>query len=106
MNRIVLPVLLLFACSAAADTLLAVNKRGATLAFVDPVTMTVKGKVATGEEPHEVAVSQDGKIAVVGNYGGSNPGTGSQESPNAVSPRISRSSTRRPTASLVPFRRR
>ncbi len=68
---------LLFATFAAkADTLLVLNKRDATLAFVDPVTLKVLGKVPTGEAPHEVAASEDGKTAVVCNYGtGPNPGT-------------------------------
>lgn len=67
---------LLFASIARADTLLVLNKRDATLAFVDPATMKVVGKISTGEGPHEVAVSEDGKTAVVCNYGtGPNPGT-------------------------------
>lgn len=68
--------ILLFATIAHADTLLVVNKRDATLAFVDPATMKVLGKVNTGEGPHEVAVSEDGKTAVVCNYG-TGPGPGS-----------------------------
>ncbi|HUP60137.1 MAG TPA: YncE family protein [Thermoanaerobaculia bacterium] len=76
MNRTLASILLLLSCSATADTLLVVNKRDATLALVDPATMKVTGKIATGEGPHEVAVSDDGKIAVVGNYGTrQNPGT-------------------------------
>lgn len=68
--------LLLFASLAAADTLLVVNKRDAALAFVDPATLKVLGKIATGEGPHEVAVSGDGKLAVVCNYGtGPKPGS-------------------------------
>lgn len=75
MNRTLAFILLFIACSAAADTLLVVNKRDATLALVDPATMKVTGKIATGAEPHEVAVSEDGKIAVVANYGGTSPGS-------------------------------
>lgn len=76
MNRTLASILLLLACNATADTLLVVNKRDATLALVDPAAMKVTGKIATGEEPHEVAVSDDGKIAVVCNYGTElNPGT-------------------------------
>jgi YVTN family beta-propeller protein len=66
----------LLAASLQADTLLVLNKRDATLAFVDPASLKVVGKIATGEGPHEVAVSGDGKTAVVCNYGtGPNPGT-------------------------------
>lgn len=76
MNRTIVSILLMLACNAAADTLLVVNKSDAALALVDPVAMKVTGKIATGEEPHEVAVSDDGKIAVVSNYGTeASPGT-------------------------------
>ena len=69
-------VLFLTAFTANADTLLVLNKRDATLAFVDPAAMKVISKIPTGEGPHEVAVSDDGKTAVVCNYGtGPNPGT-------------------------------
>ncbi len=75
MKRLI-AVMLLCAASAAADTLLVLNKRDATLAFVDLASMKVIAKVPTGEAPHEVAVSDDGKIAVVCNYGtGPNPGS-------------------------------
>lgn len=76
MNRTLAAILLLLVCNASADTLLVVNKADATLALVDPVAMKVIAKVATGEGPHEVAASADGKIAVVSNYGTEeNPGT-------------------------------
>lgn len=75
MHRTLAALLLLLACNATADTLLVVNKGDATLAFVDPVTLKVIAKIATGEQPHEVAVSGDGKLAVVTNYGtDENPG--------------------------------
>ena len=67
---------LMLAASLRADTLLVLNKRDATLAFVDPASMKVVAKIPTGEGPHEVAASDDGKIAIVCNYGtGPNPGT-------------------------------
>jgi len=57
-------------------TLLVLNKADATLAFVDPSSMQVIVKIATGTGPHEVAVTGDGKTAVVANYGtGPEPGT-------------------------------
>jgi len=68
MKRVLL-ALLLVAFHASADTLFVVNKGDATLALVDPVAMKVTAKVRTGDTPHEVAVSGDGKIAVVSNYG-------------------------------------
>jgi len=56
-------------------TLLVLNKADATLAFVDPTTMEVVAKIATGNGPHEVAVTGDGKTAIVANYGtGPEPG--------------------------------
>ena len=54
--------------------LIVLNKEDATLVTVDPATGKVLGRVATGEGPHEVAVSADGKTAVVGNYGAQTPG--------------------------------
>jgi YVTN family beta-propeller protein len=49
--------------------LLILNKVENTLAIVDPVTLRVLGKVATGEGPHEVVASADGRTAYVANYG-------------------------------------
>ncbi len=57
-------------------TLLVLNKGDSNLAFVDPVKMEVIAKVPTGNAPHEVAVSTDGRVALVANYGtGPEPGT-------------------------------
>ena len=71
-----LALALLFATiSARADTLLVLNKSDATLQFVDAASLETLGTISTGEGPHEVAVSDDGKIAVVANYGTApNPG--------------------------------
>jgi YVTN family beta-propeller protein len=63
-------------CPAAAQqpsTLLVLNKIENTLAFVDPATGQVTGKVPTGEGPHEVVT--DGTLAFVGNYGAQTPGS-------------------------------
>jgi YVTN family beta-propeller protein len=57
------------AALAPAQTLLVLNKEG-TLAIVDPASKKVLGTVRTGDQPHEVEVTADGKIAVVSNYGG------------------------------------
>jgi DNA-binding beta-propeller fold protein YncE len=68
--------LLFAALTVRADTLLILNKSDATLMFVDPVTLKTLGTIPTGDGPHEVAVSDGGKIAVVANYGTApNPGT-------------------------------
>jgi YVTN family beta-propeller protein len=43
--------------------------------IVDPVTLKAAGTEDTGAAPHEVAVSEDGKLAVVTNYGPKHDGT-------------------------------
>lgn len=61
---------------AHADTLLVANKSEATLSFVDLPGGEVVATVPTGDGPHEVAVSPDGKTAVVTDYGtGRAPGS-------------------------------
>jgi YVTN family beta-propeller protein len=55
---------------AQGARLVVLNKEDATLVTVDPATGKVLGLVPTGEGPHEVTVSDDGKMAFVGNYGG------------------------------------
>lgn len=56
--------------------LVALNKEDATLAIIDPADMKILSKVPTGEGPHEVVLSADGKTAFVANYGtGPKPGS-------------------------------
>lgn len=55
--------------------LVALNKADATLSIIDPATMKVTGTVATGEGPHEVVLSIDGRTAYVANYGAQTPGS-------------------------------
>src|SRR5215470_12883166 len=79
MKRIV-SLAVLSAVIAAAETpsltLLVGNKEENSLAFVDPASGKVLGRVPTGEGPHEVAASTDGKLAFVANYGtGPSPGS-------------------------------
>jgi len=50
-------------------TLLVGNKEENSMVFVDPATNKVLGKVPTGNGPHEIAASTDGKTAFVANYG-------------------------------------
>jgi YVTN family beta-propeller protein len=57
-----------------SPALLVLNKSANELAIVDPQSLKVVGRVPTGEGPHEVTVSADGKYAFVGNYGGRQPG--------------------------------
>jgi YVTN family beta-propeller protein len=67
---IVLP--LLFTAGAwaqARSALLILNKSENTMAIIDPTTLKVVARVPTGEAPHEVATSNDGRLAFVANYG-------------------------------------
>lgn len=60
---------------APADTLIVLNKSEASASLIDLEAGREVARVETGEGPHEVAVSPDGRTAVVGNYGtGASPG--------------------------------
>ena len=59
----------LLALPAGADTLLVVRKSADALDFVDPGSGLRLATVDVGHGPHEVAVSPDGRLAVVSNYG-------------------------------------
>jgi YVTN family beta-propeller protein len=72
MQHISLALAAAFSLSAAdlpTLTLLVGNKDENTMVFVDPATNRILGKVATGNAPHEIAASTDGKLAFVANYG-------------------------------------
>jgi YVTN family beta-propeller protein len=56
--------------STPQSALLALSKRGHTLAIVDPASFKVLARVPVGDDPHEVIASSDGKTAYVSNYGG------------------------------------
>ena len=62
------------AAALPSPALIVLNKEDAMLVIVDPATGKVTGKVPTGESPHEVVVSADGKTAFVTNYGSKTPG--------------------------------
>ena len=64
----------LFAAELPKPLLLVLNKPEAKLLLVDPAAKKVIGEVATGNGPHEVTVSADGKLAFVANYGDQTPG--------------------------------
>ena len=68
-------LLVVASCAAAPmSTLLVLNKEG-SVAIVDPTTQKVLGRAPTGEGPHEVVATTDGKLAVASNYGsGQAPG--------------------------------
>ena len=48
-------------------TLVVVNRDENTVAFLDPATGKILGRVAVGEQPHGLAVSDDGRLAFVTN---------------------------------------
>jgi YVTN family beta-propeller protein len=56
--------------SAPAGALIVLAKADQTLSVVDPSTLKVLGRVPSGPDPHEVAVSDDGRTAYIANYNG------------------------------------
>jgi YVTN family beta-propeller protein len=71
--------ILLLCCTSMAfgqgsDLLLVGNKQDADLSVIEVTTGRTIKRIPTGEGPHEVAVSRDGKLAVVANYGAATPG--------------------------------
>jgi DNA-binding beta-propeller fold protein YncE len=58
----------------AADTLLVGNKADASVSIVDLVSGAEVARAPTQPGPHEIAVSSDGRLAVVTNYGTDSPG--------------------------------
>src|SRR5215467_992591 len=64
--------------SAAAQTpspaLLVLDKEDNMLSIIDPANSKTVARIPTGEGPHEITVSEDGKLAFVANYGSRTPG--------------------------------
>src|SRR6188474_3122510 len=60
--------------AAPPGVLIVLNKGAATADFFDPRTGERLRTLATGTGPHEGAVSPDGRLAVVANYGATEPG--------------------------------
>ncbi|HEX4541607.1 MAG TPA: YncE family protein [Candidatus Acidoferrum sp.] len=77
-SLVALVVLVLLPNFAAAQTpspaLLVLNKEDATLSIIDPATLKTVVQIPTGEAPHEITISDDGKFAFVANYGARTPG--------------------------------
>src|SRR5688572_517075 len=59
----------------AKPVLVALNKADNTLAIIDPNEMKIVARIATGDSPHEVVLSADGRTAFVANYGAQTPGS-------------------------------
>lgn len=53
----------------AEETLVALNKTDGSASLIDPATGTTRCVLATGQGPHEVAISPDGRWAIVADYG-------------------------------------
>ena len=70
----VLALFLLPTAVAVGGTVLVLNKSGNSLLLVDRATGLTAATLPTGDGPHEVAVTPDGKTAVVTNYGRKKPG--------------------------------
>jgi YVTN family beta-propeller protein len=68
-NTLLAAILLAAAQYVSAAQLLVLNKADATLAFVDPASGKVATTIPTGEGPHEIELSSDGKLAFITNYG-------------------------------------
>jgi YVTN family beta-propeller protein len=69
-------VAILDATPPGADTLVVLNKSEATASLIDLESGAVRATLPTNDGPHEAAVSPDGRIALIGNYGtGTAPGS-------------------------------
>jgi len=55
---------------------LVLEKEQNTLVIIDPASLKIVGRVPVGNDPHEVAVSDDGRTAYVSNYGAFGGGGG------------------------------
>jgi YVTN family beta-propeller protein len=67
--RFALGVILASPLATTAGTLVVANKSEATVSLVDTLSGQIHATLPTGNAPHEVAVSPDGRLALVGNYG-------------------------------------
>lgn len=67
-------VVQLCASQTPSPALLVLNKGDSSLAIINPATKTVVARIPTGEAPHELTVSDDGKLAFASNYGARTPG--------------------------------
>lgn len=80
MRKILSVLLALAALPAGAraqggDLLVVANKQAASATLVDVASGRTVATIPTGVGPHEVAASQDGRWAVVTNYGAQTPGS-------------------------------
>lgn len=83
---------------APAGTLLVLHKAQASVALIDLASGREAARLAVGEGPHEVAISPDGRLAVVAEYGQASPG-GSLSVIDIAAARVSHQ------VSLAPYQR-
>jgi len=67
---LILAAAALQAAETPANALLVLEKAQDTLVIVDPESLQIVARVPAGNDPHEVAVSDDGRTAYISNYGG------------------------------------
>ena len=63
------------AAQTPSPALLVLDKEDNMLSIVDPATAKTVARIPTGEGPHEIVASDDGKLAFVTNYGARTPGS-------------------------------
>ncbi len=63
-----------YSTTSSVGTLIVLNKAEASASLVDLTSGVELQKINTGAGPHEVAISPDGRLAVVTNYGIQTPG--------------------------------
>jgi YVTN family beta-propeller protein len=76
MPRTLFSALFLLAIPLHAATLVVANKAEATVSLIDLASGKVAATLPVGNGPHEVAISRDGRLALIANYGtGPQPGS-------------------------------
>jgi DNA-binding beta-propeller fold protein YncE len=69
MKHLALLVAMLLSAAAQGGTLVVANKSDATVSLLDQATGEVVATLTSGNGPHEVGISPDGRFALVTNYG-------------------------------------
>lgn len=67
--RWIVPALVGWSLAGPTGTVVVTNMNDHTATIIDAATNATLATLATGQGPHEVAVSNDGRLAVVSNYG-------------------------------------
>ena len=58
-----------------SPALVVLDKEDNMLSIIDPATSKTIARIPTGDGPHEITASDDGKLAFVANYGARTPGS-------------------------------